>query len=50
MTDVVNRSLRDLYGDVLSEPLPDSFAELLAGLDAAPADPVSDNGQKGDRA
>ena len=36
--DHIGRQLRAIYEDLLSQPVPDRFTELLARLDRAPED------------
>lgn len=35
--------LREVYSDVMNEPVPDRFLELLAQLDGSPPDPKADD-------
>lgn len=36
--EAIGRRLRDMYEDVVNEPVPDEFLELLAKLDDQPED------------
>lgn len=57
--DLIGRELRRLFSDVVNEPLPDAFQDLLSQIDADrdgreppdadPAPPTANGGQKKDR-
>jgi hypothetical protein len=36
ISDQIGRQLRSVYNDVLAQPIPDRFLELLKDLDAPP--------------
>jgi hypothetical protein len=47
VSDQIGRQLRSVYNDILAQPVPDRFLDLLKDLDAIPGLPSSEaTGQK----
>lgn len=40
VSDQIGRQLRSVYDDILAQPVPDRFLDLLKDLDTLSADPV----------
>jgi len=43
--DHIGHQLRSIYNDVLNQPVPDRFRELMEKLDAPPADETNGPGE-----